>query len=79
MTTPSARQTPSRDLFASADPGWDRIRALKDKIAWIGVSFAFLLAMIPSSPSSGRSSRRATSASRPPSSRPTWSESSAAS
>lgn len=47
MTTPSARQTPSRDLFASADPGWDRIRALKDKIAWIGVSFAFLLAMIP--------------------------------
>ncbi len=47
MTTPAPRTASSANLFASADPGWDRRRAFTDKLAWVGVSFAFLLAMIP--------------------------------
>lgn len=42
-----APATRGRELFVSADPGWDRIRVWKDRAARIGVSFAFLLAMIP--------------------------------
>ncbi|WP_022867353.1 phosphate ABC transporter permease PstA [Schaalia vaccimaxillae] len=36
-----------KKLFVSEDPGWDRLRAIKDKIAWVAVSVAFLFAMIP--------------------------------
>ena len=42
---PSA--TRGQKLFISDDPGWDRIRVWKDRAARIGVSSAFLLAMIP--------------------------------
>lgn len=37
----------ARSIFAAADPAWERIRTLKDGVARILVSIAFLLAMIP--------------------------------
>ncbi|WP_052450681.1 phosphate ABC transporter permease PstA [Actinomyces polynesiensis] len=49
MTTTTARAPRERRTspFASTDPAWDRRRAVKDKAALVGVSVAFLLAMVP--------------------------------
>lgn len=36
-----------RTSLTSSDPAWERRRALKDKAAWVFVTAAFILAMIP--------------------------------
>lgn len=56
MTTMIPGETPSpatprtsvgTSPFASADPAWDRRRAVNDKVALVAVSLAFLAAMVP--------------------------------
>ncbi len=43
---PRARRQ-ATDNLQSADPGWERWRAIKNRIAWVMVSLAFLLAVLP--------------------------------